>query len=1666
MTCSFRFSFCLPSFSITRSTVANWIGLAQRALSGLVVVAPLCGVGAYAQARTATSTTLAITTANGVAKTVSRGTVVTLTAAVNGVGVAVQQGQVNFCAGSAASCTDIHLLGTAQVTRTGTATLKLRAGIGTHSYKAEFLGTNASSSSASAASALTVTSTPGSTATATTVAETGSWGNYALTATVTEAGSTTAPTGAVSFLDASNGNSVLATETLGAAVAGIGWPNPKSINLGGARFELVADLNGDGIPDLVVNTNPVVIYLANASGTYTEAPMPSISGPVTGPMVIADFNGDGIPDLGVAMYASNSISILLGKGDGTFAAPVAADLPSTGADVSQLVAADFNGDGIPDLAVVDTYDSAIDMLLGNGDGTFTSAAVPSISVSPSGVAAGDFNADGKTDLAIADSYSGTVTILLGNGDGTFTTAGTVNSGTQATQIAAADFNLDGKLDLAVAAGGTGGTSESVTILAGNGDGSFNSSPSGQSAGSTSVTWIQVADFDQDGTPDVVLADANGNATVLLNTGKGSFGESNPVVTGLNVPDYLMVAIGDLNGDGYPDIVAGGYYNSTLGLNLTEPTETATASAAVTLPAGFHQVDATYSGDSDFTTSTSGTLPLWGVPSTTTTSLSVTSGGVAVTSVAPGTVVTFTANVKTGTNPVTAGRVDFCEALATACTDIHLLGAASLSANGTATFKFVPASGVNNYKAVFVQNGYGATSSSATVTLTVGPVPNPIYLDTTSISSSGFPGDYSLTATVVGYGGSASPTGNVSFLDTSFGNKALATAPLGSSTVGLGWWLVSQTPAASSNPTSEVTGDFNGDGIPDLALLGTSNTYAPPFSIAILFGKGDGTFTSGPTTQAPGSAQIVHMMAGDFNGDGKTDIVLLTDFLYPSGSTVITLLGNGNGMFTVSTASTVVLPPQDGGDAIQPSMIAADFNGDGKLDLGIVGNYVYGGVSILLGKGDGTFTATATNPEESRGLGMIGVGDFNGDGIPDLVVSDFFSPSTTTVLLGKGDGTFITTEASFSTDTFAQSAVVGDFNGDGKADLAIGFNGTVGVYLGNGDGSFSQPAGSPFSGSGLKLQTGDFNQDGKLDLAALDSYGSGVTLLLGAGDGTFTSVLTSSVGSFPSATSIDLVSGDFNHDGVTDLSFVTRDGSTASILLTEPTQTATATVNGLAPIGAGTHNVDASYSGDSTYPASISTGIALTAGVAPPTISPAAGTYSTAQEITITESIPGATIYYAASGVVNTTGFVPYAGPISLNKSASETITAYATETGYQISNDAQVTYTLNLPTAKITPTVNVAPSASTITTAQPLTVAVAVSAPSGDTIPAGSVVLTSGTYSSVATTLSAGAATISIPANTLPAGTDTLIATYTPNSADTSIYNDTSQSSTVIVTVPVGTSKAAVTIIPSAATITNAQAVTIAVSVAGSSGQPTPAGVVSLAAANYTAKQDLASGAATFTIPANTLSVGNDNVTVSYSGDATYAVASGTTSIAVQQVVATMTQPASVAPGGSTSSTINLSASSTYAGTLNLTCTLMSSPSGAQSLPTCSISPASVTLASGGNITATLTMKTTAAGATAFLRPAVTLRWLSGGGATLAGILVWGIPTRRRRWMSLLAMLLLVSAAGAIGCGGGSSSGSGNGGGGQTMPATTAGTYTFTVIGTDSLNSQIAASTNVTITVQ
>jgi Chitobiase/beta-hexosaminidase C-terminal domain/FG-GAP-like repeat/Bacterial Ig-like domain (group 3) len=1276
----------------------NW-ARALRYLSLMAAVSATCQ-SVCAAALPPTTTTLAVTSGTGAVTTVPAGSVVALTATVNAGSTAVTAGQVNFCDASASNCTDIHLLGTSQLTAGGTAILRFRPGIGNHSYKAVFAGTNNDAGSSSSVSALSVTGATGTLATTTTIAETGSWGNYALTATVTESGGTLPPTGAVSFLDTSNGNVALATPTLGAAVPGVDWPNPQQL-ITGSVSEAVAigDFNGDGIPDLAVSPGtpqqPLAILLGNANGSYTTAPALSFYAYSLGPIVVADFNGDGKQDLAALTVYSNTVTVLLGNGDGTF--NLVASSPAIASSSQKIAVGDFNGDGIPDLVVTDDLSSSLKVFLGNGDGTFTATpAGPVASGSPNAVAVGDFNQDGKLDLAVSDTYADTISILLGNGDGTFPASTSLHSGSGDSPLAAADFNLDGKLDLVVGIAGAGGVNDSVIILAGNGDGTFTAPPSGQAVSSTSIGSINVGDFNGDGIPDLALTDnVSGALTTFLASGSGSF---IPFSTILPSSPYheLFCAVGDLNGDGRSDLVIGDQDGAAFKDYLTEPTETATATANLSLTGvGQHPVDGSYSGDSNYTPSLSSTLPLWGVQPVTATTLSVSSGGSPATSVAPGTVVALTATVAAGASPVTAGQVDFCDASATECTDIHLLATVTLASNGTATFQFVPGAGTHSYKAVFVEDGFGRSSASAPSTLTVGPAKNPIYTDTTAITEGGLPGGYSLTATVVGYGGTAAPTGNTSFLDTSFGNTSLATATLGPATAGFGW-LLSQTPAVSNSIASQVTGDFNGDGIPDLALF--SVTYSVAGSFTIFFGKGDGTFTAGPTTQTTIAYGINYsMVAEDLNGDGKTDLAILS---YSQAENVTTFLGNGDGTFA-APANVAINQPSQGGDGVPGSLIAADFNGDGKIDLAAAGDYIaQGGANILLGNGDGTFTPTGTSLQFPLDFNLIATGDFNGDGIPDLVATQYFDPGGAYIFLGKGDGTFTAAATTIATTRFVTSIVVGDFNQDGKPDLAFGYSSGLQGFLGNGDGTFTQATGSPLNGAGGSLTSGDFNHDGKLDLAGVDNYNNLIDLFLGVGDGTFTPASTTPVVS--QATPFSIVAADFNEDGVPDLAMLTTNQLTASILLAEPTETASATVNGIAPVGAGTHNVLASYAGDPNYSPTVSTTIPLTAGLPPVTMSPAAGTYSSAQTVTLTETVPGATIYYLLTGTVNTNGFVPYTGPISLAVGGQELLQAYATETGYQTSSYAAAMYYLNLPAL---PPPVLSPAAGSYAAAQTVTIA-------------------------------------------------------------------------------------------------------------------------------------------------------------------------------------------------------------------------------------------------------------------------------------------------------------------------------------------------------------------------
>jgi len=1307
----------------------------------LLAGAPQAWAGAAA-----TTTTLAISSGGSSVTTVASGSVVTLTAAVNAGSTSVKTGQVKFCDASAAYCTDIHILGTAQLTNAGKAIFKFRPGIGNHSYKAVFLGTNTDAGSVSGASALDVTGTIGPLASTTAISQTGSWGNYTLTATVTETGNTAAPSMTVSFKDTSNGNSILDTAPLGAGVAGVLWASSKgpTTPTNSPQAVAVGDFNGDGIPDLAVSaggpSQPLEIFLGNANGTYTAVPGPSIFTYSFGPIVVADFNGDGKQDMAVLNANSNVVTILLGNGDGTF--NIAPSSPSIGTNAVQIAVGDFNGDGIPDLAV--TTGSSLDILLGNGDGTFNATpSSPMVSSAPFSIAVGDFNGDGKLDLAVSDAYSDSISILLGNGDGTFATTTTLRSGSNGSPIVTADFTGDGKLDLAVRATGAAGTGDSATILSGNGDGTFNVPSFAQAATYGSISSVQVGDFNADGIPDLALMDGNnGTFTVLLGNGGGSFTATTSNVgggTGLQ----LLSAVADLNGDGRPDLVVANFGSDIVSIYLTEPTETATATASISLPVvGQHLVEASYGGDGNYNPSISGTIPLWGVPPATTTTLTITSGGTAVTSVAPDTVVLLTATVKAGASVLTAGQVNFCDASVKECTDVHILGTAALTSGGTAAFKFVPGPGVHSYKAEFVQNGYGLTSSSAALALTVGPAPKPVYSDTTTITSSGSPGAYSLTATVLGIGGPASPTGNVSFLDTSFGNTSLASVALGPGTAGLGW-LISQTATMSDSTISEVTGDFNGDGIPDLALLTSNSIYDGPFFVTVLFGKGDGTFTTGPTTQLTGVQEYPIMVGGDFNGDGKIDLAILSWSTTSNTSFVTTILGNGDGTFGAAQSSTAYNQGLAGGDGVPGQMVAADFNGDGKLDLAVVGDYeTLGGITILLGNGDGTFKAAGPNVYPSAGFGQIATGDFNGDGIPDLVATNYFEDgSNPIVFLGKGDGTFTAVPMSLTLDYFPTSIVVGDFNGDGVLDVGFSDLKGVEIALGNGDGTFKETAASPIAIpnelTGLAL--GDFNHDGKLDIAGIDDNNgfAGIVLLTGAGDGTFEVIATPVSTVQNSITPAAIIAADFNSDGVPDLAMLSKNSTTATILLTEPTQTATVTVNGIAPVGAATHNVDASYAGDTNYAASVSTTTALTAGVAAPVIRPASGTFKSAQPITITDATPGATIYYEAQynqppGLIFG-NWVQYTGPIPMEGSGTLTIIAYATATGYQQSVNASATYAVNFPPAPM-PVLSLAsgdyPGTQTLTIA--------------DSAPGAQIYYTTnGTYPSNFSTLYSGPITIS-----------------------------------------------------------------------------------------------------------------------------------------------------------------------------------------------------------------------------------------------------------------------------------------------------------------------------------
>ena len=312
---------------------------------------------------------------------------------------------------------------------------------------------------------------------------------------------------------------------------------PNSVTLG--------DVNGDGKTDLAVANrggNSVSVLLGNGNGTFASQQTFATG---IGPVAVAmwDLNGDGKLDLAVANRDNNSVSVLLGNGNGTFGTQQAF---TAGYGPRSITVGDLNGDGKPDLAIVNYGSDSVSVLLGNGNGTFTAQQTFGVGSSPRSIALGDLNGDGKPDLAVANYTSDTVSVLLGNGNGTFGTQQTFATGRFPFSITLGDLNADGRPDLAIA----NRLSNTVSVLLGNGNGTF--AVQKTFATGASPFSVTLADFNGDGKPDLALANySNNTLSVLLGNGNGTFGAQQIFATGV-LP--FSVTSGDFNADGKPDLV--------------------------------------------------------------------------------------------------------------------------------------------------------------------------------------------------------------------------------------------------------------------------------------------------------------------------------------------------------------------------------------------------------------------------------------------------------------------------------------------------------------------------------------------------------------------------------------------------------------------------------------------------------------------------------------------------------------------------------------------------------------------------------------------------------------------------------------------------------------------------------------------------------------------------------------------------------------------------------------------------------------------------------------------------------------------------------------------------------------------------------------------------------
>lgn len=288
----------------------------------------------------------------------------------------------------------------------------------------------------------------------------------------------------------------------------------------------------------IVGTNPSPLFLA--------------SGSVPTGVAFGDFNKDGILDMAICDDYNNTVTIYFGNGNGTFQSPTSADVYQVGNQPLNIVVGDLNHDGYLDLVTADGLGSHISVLLGQANGLFAQAQQYATGGLPQSITIGDFNRDGNLDIATPNAGDNTVSVLLGNGDGTFKPHVDYPVGNKPYDLKTADLNGDGILDLAVVnlQGSSGLPSGSISVLIGNGDGTFQTQVAYEAPGGPNA--VGVGDLNGDGHPDLVTSDGGGAFTVLLNSGTGTF-PTHVSYPSCHFPAYV-VGLADLKNNGNLDAI--------------------------------------------------------------------------------------------------------------------------------------------------------------------------------------------------------------------------------------------------------------------------------------------------------------------------------------------------------------------------------------------------------------------------------------------------------------------------------------------------------------------------------------------------------------------------------------------------------------------------------------------------------------------------------------------------------------------------------------------------------------------------------------------------------------------------------------------------------------------------------------------------------------------------------------------------------------------------------------------------------------------------------------------------------------------------------------------------------------------------------------------------------